>query len=168
MAMDYGKAFEQKFRECFKKSFPQGFIYRLPDQMSGYASYSSNACDFLTYNYPQLMMIECKSTENASFSFSALRQYDKLKDYVYIPGVRAGVVIWLIKKDVVFYVPILTVKKMKENGLKSINPKTLDRKKYYIVDIPSVKLRTFMDSDYRVLMNIKSDEEIDKYENIEE
>ena len=102
------------------------------------------------------------------FFVSALRQYDKLKDYIYIPGVRAGVVIWLIKKDVVFYVPILTVKKMKENGLKSVNPKTLDRKKYYIVDIPSVKLRTFMDSDYRVLMNIKSDEEIDKYENIEE
>ena len=31
-----GKAFEEHFKEGWKKSFPDSFILRLPDQMSGY------------------------------------------------------------------------------------------------------------------------------------
>lgn len=31
-ARDFGKAFEAKVRECFQKSFPEGYILRLADQ----------------------------------------------------------------------------------------------------------------------------------------
>lgn len=72
----------------------------------------------------------------------------------------SGVVMWFTTKDLIWFVPIVTIKKLKDNNIKSINPDKLDRDNYYIVPIPSVKLRTFMNSDYGVLMDVKSDEEI--------
>ena len=48
MAINLGKKFESVFREDWEKSFPNGFLYRLPDQMSGFAgSCASNPCDFI-------------------------------------------------------------------------------------------------------------------------
>ena len=47
---------------------------------------------------------------------------------------------------------------MKNDGLKSINIKTTDKKLYNIIEIPSVKKRVFMDSDYRCLADLKEGE----------
>lgn len=159
MISNKGKAFEQKVRENFKSSFPKGFILRLPDQMSGLHN-SSNISDFLAYNQPYLFLLEAKSVQTASFSFTNLRQYDKLLDAAYRPGVRAGVIIWYVARNLVWYVPVVTIKKLKDNGIKSLNPDKVDRQEYYILDIPSVKLRTFMNSDYRALMSVPDDLEI--------
>lgn len=149
MAQNRGKEFEARFKQQFLASFPNSFILRLPDQVSGYKYTSSNICDFIGYAKGKLYLIECKTHLGASFPLSNLSQYNKLLPYVGIPGVRVGVVLWLIDKDKIFYVPISTVIQMKIKNKKSISYKDTD--KWRIMEIPSIKKVVFMDSDYSVL-----------------
>ena len=149
MAQSKGKEFEARFKQQFLASFPNSFILRLPDQVSGYKYTSSNICDFIGYAKGKLYLIECKTHLGASFPLSNLSQYNKLLSYVGIPGVRVGVVLWLIDKDKIFYVPISTVIQMKIKNKKSISYKDID--KWRIIEIPSIKKVVFMDSDYSVL-----------------
>ena len=149
MAQNRGKEFEARFKQQFLASFPNSFILRLPDQVSGYKYTSSNICDFIGYAKGKLYLIECKTHLGASFPLSNLSQYNKLLPYVGIPGVRVGVVLWLIDKDKIFYVPISTVIQMKIKNKKSISYKDID--KWRIMEIPSIKKVVFMDSDYSVL-----------------
>ena len=51
MSRDFGKAFESKFKEDFKKTFPNGSLDRIYDSVSGYKSIS-NIADFIGYVYP--------------------------------------------------------------------------------------------------------------------
>lgn len=102
--------------------------------------------------------MECKSHAGGTFPLSNLTQYDKLTAKVGIPGVRAGVVLWFTDHDRVCYVPISTVTALKADGKKSVNVKMLSDGSYNIVEIPSVKKRVFLDSDYSVLMNLKDGE----------
>lgn len=44
------------------------------------------------------------------------------------------------------------MKKMHDDGKKSINIKMLSTGEYKLVDIPSQKKRTFLESDYSVLL----------------
>ena len=62
----------------------------------------------------------------------------------------------MIDHDTVVYLPIKTVKQMKENGLKSFNIKLLSNNpdNYKIIVIPSVKKRVFLDSNYSVLLDL--------------
>ena len=156
MAKNYGKEFEQKFKEDWLKSFPDGFLCRLPDQMSGYKTTSKNLCDFIGFNLNTLYLIECKSCRGASIPMGNITQYDKLKEKIGIKGVRVGVVLWLVDKDKVLYIPMSTIKQLKENGEKSIGIRHLTE--YNIKEIPSVKKRVFMDSDYSILLNLKDGE----------
>ena len=149
MVQSKGKEFEARFKQQFLASFPNSFILRLPDQVSGYKYTSSNICDFIGYAKGKLYLIECKTHLGASFPLSNLSQYNKLLPYVGIPGVRVGVVLWLIDKDKIFYVPISTVIQMKIKNKKSISYKDID--KWRIMEIPSIKKVVFMDSDYSVL-----------------
>ena len=149
MAQSKGKEFEARFKQQFLASFPNSFILRLPDQVSGYKYTSSNICDFIGYAKGKLYLIECKTHLGASFPLSNLSQYNKLLPYVGIPGVRVGVVLWLIDKDKIFYIPISTVIQMKIKNKKSISYKDID--KWRIMEIPSIKKVVFMDSDYSVL-----------------
>lgn len=148
-----GKSFEEKFKEDWKKSFPDSFILRLPDQMSGYNS-SSNLCDFICFNKNILYLIECKTHKNASLPFTNITQYDKIKMKVGIKGVRAGVVLWLYDKDKVLYVPISTITQMKKDGKKSVGLKAIEEG-YNIIEIPSKKKRVYMDSDYTCLSSLE-------------
>lgn len=152
-----GKQFEEKFKQDWKKCFSQSFIYRLPDQMSGYRYASSNLCDFICFNKDTLFLVELKSCKGASLPFINITQYEKLKAKVGIPGVRAGVILWLYEKDIVMYVPISTVTKMKSDGKKSVGLKAIDEG-YNIKIIPSIKKRVFMDSDYSCLCNLEEGE----------
>ena len=49
-----------------------------------------------------------------------------------------------------------TITKMKNDGCKSVGIKALDN--YNIYDIPSIKKRTYMTSNYSVLLNLKDGE----------
>lgn len=150
-----GKNFEQKFKEDWETVYGfDGLAYRLHDQMTGYKVTSQNPCDFICYAYPYLYLVECKSHLGNTFPFSALRQYDKLIEYPGKKGVRAGVLIWFIDHDSVVYVPVAVIKKMKEDGKKSVHINDASNGVYKILTIPSVKKRVYMDSDYSVLATL--------------
>lgn len=152
MAYNKGKAWELKFKEDFKKSLPDSTIDRIYDQISNYKNIS-NVSDFIAYSYPNIFYIECKSKKGNTFPFVNLTQYEKLLSKVGIKGVRAGVILWFIDHDIILYVPISTITKMKEEGKKSVNIKDIDN--YNIIKIPSVKKRVFSSGDYSVLLNLK-------------
>jgi Holliday junction resolvase len=154
MAISRGKQFETKFKEDWIRTVPNSFILRLPDQVSNFAGYSSNICDFIAYNYPNLFLIECKTIHGNTLPFSNLTQFEKLVQYKDIKGVYPGVVVWWIDRDVVAWISIETVIKMKQDENKSINVKMVEEKVYDILTIPSVKKRVFLDSDYSVIINL--------------
>ena len=136
---------------------PNSTIDRLYDSTSGYKTIS-NISDFIGYSYPNIYYLECKSHLGNTWNFVNFTQYDKLKEKVGIPGVRAGVVLWMIDHDQVVYMPVSTVTKMKEDGCKSYNVKMVADKTYNIREIPSVKHRVFLDSDYSSLAQLKDGE----------
>ena len=153
MAENKGKKFEIKFRTDFLKSVPNSTIDRLYDQVSGYKTIS-NISDFIGYSYPNIFYLECKSIKGNTFPLANLTQYDKLIVKVGIKGVRVGVVIWFYDKDIVMYVPVNTIKQLLNDGKKSVNCTKILEEGYRAIIIPSEKKRTYMDSDYSVLMSL--------------
>lgn len=157
MVKTVAKTFEERFKEDWIKSFPNSFIMRIPDQVSMKKETSKNVCDFVCYNQPTLFLVECKSHKEASIPFTKIPQYERMIEFVGITGVRAGVVLWLRDKDRVFYIPISTIKKMKEDGQKSVGLRSL-KEGYKIIEIPSTKRRVYMESDYSCLMFLEDGE----------
>ena len=119
--------------------------------MSGYMG-SSNVSDFIGYKKPTLFLIECKAHAGNTFPFSAFRQYEGLLEWKDIPGVQPGVVLWLYDHDIVCWIPIKTFEKLKNEGKKSFNVKMIDDPEYECLVLPSKKRRTFMDTDYSLLV----------------
>ena len=158
MAYTIGKKFEDKFQRDWVKSFPNSFCLRLPDQMTGYYNTSRNICDFICFTNSKLFLIECKTHKGASIPIDNITQYDRLIQYKKLKDVYPCVILWLYEKDVVYYIPIQTVEKIKKDGKKSIGLKAVEEG-YDIITIPSVKLRTFMDSDYSILDFKENDNE---------
>lgn len=136
------------------KCFPDSFIYRLPDQVSGYKQTSANPCDFLCFTNRKLFLVECKEHKGKSIPFAAIRQYEKLISYIGKPDVHAGVVIWFSELDLVIWVPAEELKKMVADGEKSVGVRHLEKKLYNIITIPSSKKRLFMESDYAKLLEV--------------
>lgn len=156
MTMNKGKEFEAKLKFDFLNTVPNSTIDRLYDPVSGYVAIS-NICDFIGYSKPNIFYLEAKSHKGASLPFDNITQYTKLKDKVGIPGVRCGVVLWLYEKDVVMYIPISTITRMKNDGKKSVGLKAIEEG-YNIKIIPSVKKRVFMTSDYSCLLELEEGE----------
>ncbi len=155
MKVNYGKKFETVFASNWKKAFPGTLVERLQDNMSGYYGVS-NPCDFICFPGKHLFMLEVKSHYGNTLPWDSFRQADKLVKYIGMPNVIAGAIIWFIDHDRVIFVPIETCKKMKEDGQKSININKLDNYKY--LEIPSVKKRVFLESDYTVMEASKDDD----------
>lgn len=159
MALNRGKQFEAKFSEDIIKTLPNCSIDRLVDQMSGYLTIS-NISDFIAYSQPNIFYLECKSHQGNTFPIANLTQYEKLSKKVGIPGVRAGVVLWMIDHDAVVYLPISFITYLKENSYKSFNIKMINdaelNTKFYV--LPSVKKRVFLDTDYSKLLQLKDGE----------
>lgn len=145
-----GKKWEAKFREDWKKTFPNTFIYRLPDQLSGYKQTSQNPSDFICFANRKLYLIECKEHKGASIPFTAIPQYERLLSFKGFDQVFPGVLVWLSEKDIVFWVPIETLEQLVKDGKKSVGIKTIEEKLYNIIVIPAVKKRTFMESDFSI------------------
>jgi len=154
MSISKGKIFENKFRECWKKFLPKSFIYRLMDQVSGFKVVSQNPCDFFCFTDGKLFLIECKSHDGASIPFSAIPQYERLLEYKDIEGVYPGIVIWFKDKDKVIWVDINVAEKIYNDGNKSIQLRMLTDGRYDIKELPSVKKRVYLETDYRYLVNL--------------
>ena len=155
MADNVGKKFEQKLKEDFLK-IPEATIDRIYDTTNGFTGIR-NICDFIGYRYPNIFYFECKTIKGNTFPLTNLKQYDKLLAKKNIKGVIAGVVLWFYEHDKVLFIPIKTFEKLKENNQKSFNIKMVGGSEYPSVVIPSVKKRTFMDSDYTVLLSMEED-----------
>ena len=152
MSRSVGKEFEKKFKDDWIRTV-DSFIYRLNDQLSGYKFNSKNICDFICYDYPNLFLIECKTHKGASLPFRNITQYDDLIKFVGIKGIRVGIICWLYEKDIVLYIPISTVSKMKKDNKKSVGIKSIEDG-YNIKVIPSKKKVFYMDSDYSILKDL--------------
>ena len=127
--------------------------------MTGYKETSGNPCDFFCFpGNNQLFMVECKEHKGASIPFTAIPQYERLLEYKNLPGVYPGVLLWLSEKDKVMWISILEMEKMVKDGKKSIGIKMLKEKSYNIIEIPSVKKRVYLDSDYTILTSLKDGE----------
>ena len=157
MPRDKGKQFEAKFKEDFLRTLPNSTIDRLVDSVSGYKAVT-NISDFIGYRMPYLYYLECKTHKGSTLPFQNITQYEKLTAKVGIPGVRAGVIIWFYEYDKIWYVPISTITKMKQDGKKSINVRKDIELGYNIIEIPSIKKRTFMVGDYSILESLKEGE----------
>lgn len=156
MAVNKGKAWEEHFKNNWKKCFPNTFIFRLKDNMNGYKETSGNPCDFLCFpGENKLFMVECKEHKGASIPFTAIPQYERLLEYKNYPGVFPGVMLWLSEKDMVLWISITEMEKMVKDGKKSIGIKMLEDSLYNIIMIPSEKKRVFLNSDYSILMRLK-------------
>lgn len=153
MSSNKGKAWEQKFRNDWVKTFSP-CIDRLYDVMGGYHSLS-NICDFIGFKKPNIFYLECKSHEGNTFPISCLSQYDKLINKVGIEGVRVGVILWMIDHDVVLYIPVSTFTKLIKDGKKSFNIKMLNDPAYPHIVVPSQKKRVFLECDYSILKDLK-------------
>lgn len=156
MGLNRGKQFEKKFANDFLK-IENSSLDRLYDVTLGYKSISQIS-DFIGYIYPNIFYLECKTHKGNTFPLVNLTQYEKLLPKVGIKGVRVGMILWMVEHDVIVYIPISSIKKMKEDGKKSFNIKMLKENTYRIIEIPSVKKRVFLDADYSVLKNLKEEE----------
>ena len=145
-----GKKWEAKFKEDWKKTFPNTFIYRLPDQMSGYKQTSNNPCDFICFANRKLYLVECKEHKGASIPFTAIPQYERLLSFKGFDQVYPGVLIWLSERDIIIWCPIEAMEQMVKDGKKSLGLKTLEEKLYNIIQVPAIKKRTFMEADFSI------------------
>lgn len=146
-----GKQFEQKFTEDFLK-LDGASIDRLYDVTIGYKEIKQ-VSDFICYLFPNIFYMECKTHKGSSLPLVNVSQFDSLKKKIGIKGVRSGVLLWLYEKDRVFYIPSKTLVQLKADGEKSVGLRHLD--KYRIIEIPSIKKRVFMDSDYSILKTLE-------------
>lgn len=153
---NYGKDFERKFKQDFLKSFKECSIDRIYDSMSGF-KHISNISDFIGYVFPNIMYLECKSHRGASIPFANITQYSTLKKKVGIKGVRVGIILWLIEKKCVLYIPISTITQMVKDGKKSVGLKAIEEG-YNIKILPSKERFTFLDTDYSLLANLEEGE----------
>lgn len=156
---DKAYGFEQKFKEDYLRAFPNALCFKIPNQMSGFYNVN-NLADFLCFDSERLYFIDCKAHNGASFPFDAFPQFERLLSLEHIPKLVTGVALWLYDKDKVFFIPTISIDKMKKDGIKSFNPDKVPKYKYYYLNIPSVKLRTYMNSDYSVLKDVPGNEEL--------
>lgn len=158
MATNRGKEFEKKTLEDFQRAFPRSFTARIPDQQSKYKGSSSNICDVLSFAKGRLYLCECKSTNDSTFNFSKLRQYDLLLEHKDEEDVYPGVLLWFVQLDLIFWVPVSEIEKMKLDGKKSIHPKWYETGEYKLYKVPAKKMRTYFKCDLTFLSTLKKED----------
>jgi len=144
MAVNRGKQFENVIRKSFE--CVEGVsIDRINDNTAGFKGIAG-ICDFIVYKYPYQYYIECKTIHGNTFPLSNITdtQYNGLVEKDKIGGVRAGLIIWWVDKDVTKFVPISTVQTLKANKYKSIS--------YNLTALPTTEIkgkkkRVFFDYD---------------------
>ena len=128
--MNYGlgKKAEEKIREWLDRP-EDGYCFdRIPDKMTGFYG-DANICDFTLYKYPEFYYIESKSTENDRFDFSLISetQHDGLLKKSKMEHVHGFVIVLFILHKRAFLLDINDIKKLEDEGKKSINIKKIDK-----------------------------------------
>jgi hypothetical protein len=129
---DKGKAFEDAFRKSCEKYLDIS-IDRVNDNMSGYLGVDG-ICDFIVYRKPYECYVECKSHNGNILPFACIipkkkestrkrqqkSKFERMLDKSKIDGVTAGYLIWLIDKDVTFFLDVRDLEYARSQGYKSI------------------------------------------------
>lgn len=151
MAVNRGKAFEQQFKKNWLKCFPNSFIYRLPDQVSGFHG-SKNVSDFICYADNHLYLLDTKSTQGASIPITNLSQLDMMYSYRSVENCLCGFIVWFIDKCVVAFIPAELTYKYRKEGKKSIR---FDDENIFV--LPGIKKKVFINTDYTKLNEVWDD-----------
>lgn len=87
----HGKIFEKEFLNSFP---PNMFMQRLKDDTLKYKNVQ-NCCDFIAYVYPNIYLLELKSTKQKSLPFGNINQHqiDVLYRFSKLNGIVSGFVI---------------------------------------------------------------------------
>ena len=131
--MSPGKRWEHNF----SKNCPE-LLIRLYDTTNGFAGIK-NPCDFILYSYPNLYLIECKSTEKDKLYFSAIteNQHKQLSDLDKYLGSHSIVCVEYRKHKRCFAIPYRKIEEMIDEwdtGLSIVDCMACDD----IMEIPTI------------------------------
>ena len=164
MATNLGKQFENKFKDDLESMDgikSASVTVKLNDTTSSfYATTSENSVsvvlDFICFTNNTLFLLECKTHGGGTFPLKNLTQYEDLLREANKPGIRVGVILWMYEKDIdILYIPVKSIEKMINDGLKSFSVKLLEKDEYKIIKIPGKKKRKFIDTDYSILTTLQ-------------
>ena len=129
MQIDYGKKAEAKIREWLDRP-EEGYCFeRIPDQLTGLYG-SKNKCDFTLFKSPNMYYIESKSVANGDrFDFNLITEYqhESLLERSKIDHVFGYVIVLFVAHKRAFILDINDIKKLEDQGIKSINIKKIDK-----------------------------------------
>lgn len=128
MSSDIGKEAEEQIRKWLDRPSEGYSLTRLYDQMNGFYG-SKNICDFILYRYPNIYYIESKATWEDRFDFSMLTdtQHDGLLDKSEIEGAFGVVIVLFASYKRAFTLNINDIKRLEDQGQKSLNIKKIDK-----------------------------------------
>lgn len=149
-----GKKAEDKIKEWLNR--PQdGYCFdRLPDQMNGFVG-SCNICDFTLFKAPYFYYLESKATWQDRFDFSMITdyQYSHMLEKSYIENVTCYVVVLFASYKRAFLLNIQDIAKAKQQNVKSLNIKKIDKWQVPYQEIITVPSRKNL-LDYRKEDNV--------------
>ena len=148
MSVNRGKQFEQQVKKALEK-LPDTSVDRLIDPTAGFAGVG-NISDFIVYNEPAQIYVECKAYHGNTLNFKAIRpnQWKGLQEKSDIKGVHAGVLVWFIDHDITCYVPIKNLVQLVSGGKKSIHYTDITENNVKHYKIPAKKMRVLFDYDF--------------------
>lgn len=123
-----GKKAEGKIKEWLDKP-EEGYSFdRIPDQQTGWWG-STNICDFTCFKSPYMCYIESKATWEDRFDFNMLTdvQHNGLLDKSKISNVFGLVIVLFATYKRAFVLDIREIKRLEDEGKKSINIKKIDK-----------------------------------------
>ena len=152
MSNNRGKKFEDVIKHCFERVDGVS-VDRLRDAQKKLKGVD-NPADFIVYKEPHEVYVECKSHTGNTLPFSCIReeQLVGMSNKAKIKGVKAGIILWYIDRDVTVWIPIAEVVRWKTSGAKSINIKDLDS--LICIYIQGTKKRVYFDYDMKEFLEV--------------
>lgn len=127
-------------------------IDRIPDQMTGFYG-SKNICDFILFKSPNLYYIESKATWDDRFDFTLITEYqwEEIYKKSLIDNVYGWIIILYLTYKRAFILDIQDIRRLSDNGIKSLNIKKIDKWDLKYFEIPTIKSRkTLLDYDKNI------------------
>jgi len=137
-----GKKAEKKIKEWLDRPEEGYCIDRLNDQMTGFYG-SKNICDFTFFKSPYLYYIESKATWEDRFDFSSISdfQFDNLLMKSQIDAVYGIVIVLFASHKRAFIFNIQDIHKAKQEEIKSVNIKKIEKWSISYKEISTVESR---------------------------
>lgn len=154
MGKNRGKDFENEIRKALDQT--EISIDRFCDPMGKYAGVK-NICDLGAYRYPYKYYFECKEIQGNTLNFKSdikEHQWNGLQEKQKVPGVLAGVLVWYFDHDETYFVDIITLRIMKENGWKSVNIKDIQSGIVKATKLPASKKRVLFSYDGKAILDL--------------